>query len=271
MKKITLLIISITFLFVGYKNLPDPMSAGAPECSTGAPDERHCANSGCHSEFPLNSGTANLSISIDGGITRYEQGKTYPVTVSITHPGTVRFGFQLTVLRNSDNTNAGTLQLVNTQRTQLQTGFGALAERRYVTYTYDGTNAVATGIGKWSFEWTAPETTAGAVTFYAASIAANNDGTDAGDYTYTKRVVLDATPISWSIFPTLSTSAFTIQNSGSVIEQLKIYSSGGELVYEKGNVDEGLLSIELLKPSGIYFLSVTQNGKTDIQKLVITR
>ena len=73
MKKTLLFFIIVSFLFVGFKNLPsekqDPpstLSGGAPAASTGAPDEKHCSSPGCHSEFAPNSGIAELSASVAG-------------------------------------------------------------------------------------------------------------------------------------------------------------------------------------------------------------
>ncbi|MBI1766787.1 MAG: T9SS type A sorting domain-containing protein [Bacteroidetes bacterium] len=270
MKKITLPVICATFLFVGYKNLPEPMSNGAPESSTAAPGERHCATSGCHATFPINSGNANVSIYIGSGTTHYEPGKKYPVSVSISSAGKMRFGFQLTVLKNSDNTPAGTISLTDTKRTQLQAGFGNFSERKYITYTYEGTNATATGLGKWDFEWTAPETNEGDVSFYAAVIEANNDGTDDGDYAYTRKISIAAPETFWKIFPTVSSSQFNVQSSELVIDLLKIYTSSGEIVYEKTNIEPGTLNLELSQ-SGIYFVSVSHDGKTEVQKILIAR
>lgn len=247
------------------------MSNGAPAASTGAPDEKHCATSGCHSDFPINTGAAELSVSIGSGITPYELGKTYPITVSVSDPGLVRFGFQAVALKNSDNANAGTIKLLEPQRTQIIPGYGTLSDRKYITYTFEGTSAFSSGLGKWTFEWTAPATNEGAVTFYIASIAANNDGTDAGDYSYTKKIMLDAPQTSWSVYPTISRSEFKVQSSGLVIRVLKVYSSSGEVVYEKNNIEPGTLNMELLLPSGVYFISVSQNDKTEVQKIVISR
>jgi len=278
MKKITLLIIGVTFLFVGYKNLPagkddlpNLLSNGAPAASTGAPDEMHCSNTGCHSTFAPNTGIAELSAVIEGGVTQYELGKTYPITVSITNPGLVRFGFQVVALKNSDNANVGTIKVVDAQRTQIIPGYGTTIDRRYITYTYDGTNAVSTGLGKWSFEWTAPETNEGAVTFYIGAVAANNDGTDAGDNTYSKRITLESPVVSWSVYPNVSSAVFSIQSSGMQIEKLKVYNSYGEIVFKKTNLEPGTLNLELNQASGIYFISAVQNGKTDVQKIVITK
>ncbi len=279
MKKITLLIIGVTFVFVGYKSLPsghkDPpgtMSGGAPTASTGAPSEKNCATSGCHSEFAPNSGVAKLAVSLENsGIKEYEPGKTYPITVSMTNPDIIRFGFQVVALRNSDNTNVGTIKLLDNERTQILPGYGTIADRRYITYTYEGTNAVSSGYGEWSFEWTAPETNEGPITFYIGSIAANDDGTDAGDYAYSKRITLDAPSVSWNITPTVSGGAFYLQSLGAPVQNFKVYNSSGQSVYERSSIEPGVTNLHLELPGGVYFISAVQNGKIEVRKIVISK
>ena len=270
MKKITLLIIGSTFLFVGYKNLPDTMSNGAPAASTGAPDEKHCSSTGCHSTFAPNTGIAELSVSVGNGITKYEPGKTYPVAVSISNPGLVRFGFQAVAV-NAENKNAGSIQITDEARTQVIPGYGNQTDRKYATYTYEGTNAVSTGLGKWEFEWTAPATDEGDITFYFGSVAANNDGTDDGDHTYSKKITLNAPSIFWNIFPNVSVGTFSIKSSGAELQSLKVFNSSGEKVFEKTHMEPATFNLQLSEPSGIYFLSVTQNSKTAVQKIIISR
>jgi len=273
MKKITFFLAAGAFLFVGYKNLPDTLSNGAPAASTGAPLEKHCAASGCHSDFQLNSGSAQVFFSVGNGETQYEPGKTYPVTVSVSEPGIVRFGFQVVVL-NNNNTNAGTIQITEPVRTQIVPGFGNISDRKYVTYTFDGTSAVSAGLGKWTFDWTAPENNEGNVTFYLACISADNDGTDMGDYCFTRTLALNAPPVvadGWNIYPSASSSIFNVQCFGTAIECLKIFSTDGKKVYEKNNIEPGTSNCELNNPCGVYFVSVTQNGKTETGKIVIVR
>jgi hypothetical protein len=245
------------------------MSNGAPAASTGAPDEKHCSSTGCHATFAPNTGIAQLSVSVGNEITTYEPGKTYPVTVSITDPGLVRFGFQAVVL-NSENKNSGSIRITDEPRTQIIPGYGNMTDRKYATYTYAGTEAVSTGLGKWEFEWTAPGTNEGAVTFYIASVAANNDGTDDGDYTYSKKITLTPSEISWDVYPTISSSQFNIHCSGMPID-LKIFNTSGEKVFEKKNLDTGTQHLELNQRNGIYFISAVQNGKTSVQKIVIAK
>ncbi len=260
-----LLILFVAFAFVAFNDLPRIMSNGAPAASTGAPYEKNCATSGCHSDFSINSGNAELSVSIENGITQYETRKTYPITVSISNPGLVRFGFQVVVLKNSDNTNAGTIKLAETLRTQIIEGYGALSERKYITYTYQGTDAVSAGLGKWTFDWTASETNEGPVTFYAASIAANNDGTDSGDHSYTKQLMLEFHETALSVLPTLRPGEFYLEGQGA----LCVYNVSGEKVYSASSL-KNILDLSD-KPVGVYFIFLTRDGRTEYKKIIISR
>lgn len=163
---------------------PEKSSSGAPASHTGAPGEATCAISGCHDDNSINAGTATLTIDM-GGITKYIPNQTYTVKVKISDPSKIRFGFQLLALANSDSSNIGTFTITDSYRTQLTQNQYALFGRRYVTYTYDGTDAVSAGLGEWTVNWTAPSANAGPITFYASAVSANDDSHDKGDYVYT--------------------------------------------------------------------------------------
>ena len=247
------------------------MSFGAPAASTGAPNERHCASSGCHSDFPINSGRAELSISIENGITQYEPNKTYAITVSVADPNVVRFGFQVVALKNSDHSNTGNISLSEPARTQIVSGFGNTMDRKYLTYTFDGTNAVSSGLGKWTFNWTAPAAGDGDVTLYAAGISANNDGTDSGDHSYTQKIILGETTSYWKIFPAISSGIFVFQSAGSAVQRFAVYNLSGEKVYEQQNPGQGILTIDLPLGNGMYLVSAIQENKIGFQKIIILR
>lgn len=162
-----------------------PQSAGAPVSSTGAPEETTCATSTCHDTAPLNTGAAQTTLTIEGleQGQYYIPGHTYRIHVRITEPEIVRFGFQIVAV-NAQGKNSGTFIVTDAERTQSMHNEVRLTDRQYITYTYGGTAAVETGKGEWFFDWKAPDTEE-EVTLYAATVAANNDGTDKGDNTYT--------------------------------------------------------------------------------------
>lgn len=160
-------------------------SSGAPASHTGAPGEKTCATSGCHDDNRLNSGAAKLTIDVASGITTYVAGQTYAIKIRITDPNTNRFGFQLVALTDQSKENAGTFTISDPEHTQFMKNEFELMERKYVTYTFNGTDAVSTGVGEWLVNWTAPATASGSITFYAGAVSANDDGTDKGDMVYT--------------------------------------------------------------------------------------
>jgi hypothetical protein len=170
---------------------PEKSSSGAPASHTGAPAEQTCATIGCHDDNSINSGSANLSIDM-GSVTAYVPNQTYTIKVKITDPSVERFGFQLVALQNSDSSNIGSFQITDKYRTQLTHNSYQLSDRQYVTYTFDGTDAVSTGKGEWEMNWTAPSANVGEIIFYAAAVSANDDGIDKGDYVYTTTKSINA-------------------------------------------------------------------------------
>ena len=161
-KKVLVLIIITLPVFIMAK-MPEILSFGAPVSSSGAPGEVTCATSGCHDNFSVNSGNANLAFSIGNNISEYIPGQTYPVIVTISEPGVNRFGFQFVALKNNDSLNAGDLVITDAAMTQIITNQIELTDRKYITYTYQGTVPFSPGMGQWTFNWTAPLQNAGPV------------------------------------------------------------------------------------------------------------
>ena len=158
-------------------------SAGPPPGYTRAPGEEPEACAECH--LPSgNPGSGQISITVPA---TYVPGQTYQITVTHTNadPTRQRWGFQLTALDSSDE-KAGALQ--NTSAlTQIITG-GPGGNRQYIEHNSssngDGTFHGQQGGASWTFNWTAPPTDVGVVTFYAAGNHANGDGNSSGDNIY---------------------------------------------------------------------------------------
>ena len=146
---------------------------GAPVGTSGAPGEVTCTD--CHSQNTL---TGQFQIIAPSG---YVPGQTYQITVQHTtnDASRKRWGFQITALRPG-NTAAGTFASTDLN-TQTLSGGG----RFYVDQTSTGSFRNQTGGATWTFNWTAPATDVGTVTFYAAGLQANNANGDSGDQTYT--------------------------------------------------------------------------------------
>jgi uncharacterized repeat protein (TIGR01451 family) len=154
-------------------------SAGPPPGYTAAPGEEPEACAECH--VPTDVGTGHFTISAPQ---TYIPGQTYPITVTHTNadPTRVRWGFELTVLDTSDE-KAGNLQSLD-GTTQILNNAGPGGARQYIEHTSVGTFVGQQNTASWTFNWTAPPTDIGFVTFYAAGNQANNDGNTSGDNIY---------------------------------------------------------------------------------------
>ncbi|MEW6207233.1 MAG: choice-of-anchor V domain-containing protein [Acidobacteriota bacterium] len=163
-------------------------SASGPDARyTGAPgDIGNCVN--CHDSFE-NANVGPGSVTITNAPAVYTPGQQYTLTVTVQQGGQSRFGFQLTAV-DSNGDRAGTLAPVSSD-SQLNalTGTG---DRQYIQHSSTGTSPTSSGRRIWQIRWTAPSTDVGTVTFYVAGNAANNNGTNQGDYIYTNRLTTES-------------------------------------------------------------------------------
>ncbi len=174
---------------------PDPSYTNVPALGT-FPAESNCTT--CHftgGSNPLNASGGTFQI-LDAPAS-YNPGQEYTIKVSLSRTGIVRFGFQITALDESGNP-AGTLTATDTTRTQKIQGdpFSVLKDRFYIEHTTTGSAAVSSGLGEWTFKWTAPATRGGKITFYASGNAANNLSNQTGDFIYTTTAVMRPNVVS---------------------------------------------------------------------------
>lgn len=186
MKKLTLLsltaLLTITLIICNLQT--SQTHPNSPDWGyTGAPSENTCGKSSCHNNTP-NSGAGTLSITFDSQY--YVPGNTYLVTVSTDETGMSRFGFETNCL-DATNTKQGSATLINTTNTSFN---NTTLNRWYVGHKSAGSTKT------WTFNWTAPATNAGDLTFYVASICANNNNNSSGDHCYTNSAVFQPQPNS---------------------------------------------------------------------------
>lgn len=161
-------------------------SGGPPASHTGAPGERTCSTNGCHlGAIGVNQGPGSVSLRLGSGLTEYEPGQTYAITVELTEPErSSRMGFQLTAL-NSSNARAGTLASAGSD-VSITTGTVSGGQRQYARQTSQGNRPTSGTTRVWTVNWTAPAAGTGEVTLYVAGLGANGNGNpDSQDRTYT--------------------------------------------------------------------------------------
>ena len=191
--------------------------AGPPAGNSGAPGETTCNN--CHIQ-EIGSGFFTILAP-----STYAPGTTYQLTVRHTTNDNTRrrWGFQITAL-TSANIKAGNLA-TTTANVRILTG-GPGGARQYAEHTETGTFAGFGSPVSWTFNWTAPTTNVGPVTFYAAGLQANNNGSENGDQVYTASAA--SQPAAGGDFSVEATPATqTVQTGSSTSFDVNVTPSGG--------------------------------------------
>jgi hypothetical protein len=161
-------------------------SAAPPLFRTGGFGEATCL--ACHNEFDK---PGPGSFIITGVPEVYSPGTVYPIIVTISQDGQSRWGFELSTRYDADR-QAGTIEVTDPENTFVRTTDSGI---QFLTQTLDGTmEDTPDGPVSWMFDWRAPAVAVGTVYFNAAGLAADGDGTPAGDYVY-KAEVLSRPPM----------------------------------------------------------------------------
>ncbi len=104
-------------------------------------------------------------------------------------PSASRWGFNLTVRRESSNDFVGSFAVPSTP-TPAVVAIRNQGTARYVTHSGNGTFRAQTSQAAWEVDWTAPAAGSGPVRFYAAGNGANNNGANNGDRIYTSNLAV---------------------------------------------------------------------------------
>jgi hypothetical protein len=207
------------------------------------------------------------------------------MTCTVSRSANGLFGMGLEALTAS-NTNAGTLVITNSS-TQIKNATVSGVSRRNVVHTLNG--GQGTGSKAFAFDWTAPATDVGNVTFYFAGVAANGDGHDnIGDYVYTGSQVVspsttnsiqeaDAKAGHVSVYPD---PVADVMNIGYELErealvQVDLYDQSGRLVQHLLNThrQQGR-QVEMFnglsaQAAGLYILRTSIDGVADARTIVL--
>lgn len=146
---------------------------GAPQRATGAPGDKTCIQSGCHTGTTTTDSSL-ISVSWAGGST-YTPGKKQTFTVAISDTAS-DFGFEATA-RLASNTSAGqagtftplttaTYVICDNGADRPASGCPSTAPVEFITHSRAGSTKT------WSFDWTPPaDASAGNVIIYVAGNA----------------------------------------------------------------------------------------------------
>lgn len=184
-------------LFIAYTFTYQTASSHSSQPDTGSTKDpvnnQSCARSGCHSTYSYFTAsratvtigtTSSNQVALNGF--QYTPGTTYIMNFTVLG-NSARPGFSMSAL-TSANANAGTFAVTNTTNTSLQT----LSTIKYIGHKSANTN------NTWSFNWTAPATNVGTITFYSAVNKSNNNNSTSGDSIFHQQYTITAAALSVS-------------------------------------------------------------------------
>jgi len=240
-------------------------SGGSPGGRSNSPiDASNCA--ACH------TGSSVISeewISTNIPVSGYVPGDTYTITAAGNHSGAVKFGFEITA--EDESNKVGTFAITNATETKLANSNSS------VTHTSGG-NTASGGAKTWSFDWTAPVTGTGDVTFYGAFNAADGNGGTSGDIIYTSTLAVNEdlsigikenTSNSISIAPNPAKNIITL-NSVDLINNISLYNISGKQILNISNLHTNSRTIDLSEmSSGMYIIKISGENFNTSEKLLI--
>ncbi len=281
MKKIHIVIAAVfaIMLSTAFGILSDNGKAGY----TGSPGELKCDD--CHNSFGnSNTGTGTIYVTSSMNNWKYVPGQTYTVNVIVKQSGKPLFGVGFEAL-TSTNANAGSLVITNSAKTQTKTKTVSGVTRNNVVHQQNGGLHADSMI--FTFNWVAPTTNIGNITFYFAGIAANNNGGESGDYVYNStKVVSPASTTSINENTNTIKSFKSYVNSegriavefySSQVDQprINLYDIKGRLICSEmmeicpsGDVKSSFSIPDQLK-SGTYLVSILSNNQKLSSKIFI--
>lgn len=173
-------------------------SSGPPVRHTGAPGDIRNACTACHIGTALNGGTGSVKIVLPNGPV-YTPGVKQHIQIQVSDSGQRRWGFQFSARLNSDLANGQAGDLASTDNfTQVLCDNDAPKPCSnpksvlFIEHVLAGTRQGTPNGVTFEFDWIAPATDAGKVTFYVAANAANGNNNESGDHIYTASVELSA-------------------------------------------------------------------------------
>jgi len=259
----------IYFVFISSSSGPGVVQgrdrSGSPVASST------CA--ACHSAGAF---SPSLEITLLNGadtVTMYEPGETYTIRfVNTASDNPAGYGVQAVALDANDN-STGT--------------FGTPSDGTQIT-AVDGRDyfehSSISSENMFEIEWTAPAAETGDVGIYAASIAANDNGSTGGDGTAAKSLVISEAITSSVNDQTLALDMVVMPNpvasqlnlrvtaDKTHLTNLSLYNIAGQLVQENQlNLTSGSNNFNFdvnHLPKGQYFLQLHEDGKVATKKIV---
>lgn len=228
---------------------------GSPGGKSGSPGDNGANCTDCHAGTPSNQSDWIISPMLQ--IMGYSPGQSYPLILTGYGQNAQIYGFEMTA-EDANGNKVGTFLPDLLGYTQIINNSSA------ATHTLLGTTPISDS-AFWLINWTAPATSVGNITFYAAVNAANGNGSTSGDQIFlTNLTVSPSTGIAdrngknaLGIFPNPSEGQINFTNEDATRGQkLEVMNLNGQVVFtagvsrgdnrlDLGHLDEGIYLVRL--------------------------
>jgi hypothetical protein len=230
-------------LFIAFTSAVKDFSGKFHTAGVPIPGETTCSTSGCHGAgngsytsggLADNAGPGSIVLSssnLPGWV--YTPNTTYHMTITLTDPNALIFGFSASAIDNGGR-NAGTIIVTDANHTRSGTPIGSSIV--YITHVGSATGpnpnyqTITTNPAVINFDWTSPASNVGPVTFYFDGTACNNnDLEDSGDNVYSGSQVIAAnSALSLLLVSPTTIPAFSSVNNVASLPQT-VTVGGGNL------------------------------------------
>lgn len=222
------------------------------EAVTGAPGERTCAASGCHSGGSFDPAASLELISTFGDdqtVSAYKPGRDYTARLTINAGGSPGgYGFQMVAMDAAGNS-------VGTWTTSGNTQIADIGGQSYVEHSDLIQESVI------NLNWQAPDADLGALTFFYSANVVNGNGGTSGDSGTNSSTVIEFDPTlstetelveSVKFFPNPASEIINVTNHNS--DSFAIYNIQGIMI-SQGNLNNDQINISELNP-GMYVVKL---------------
>lgn len=269
MKKTIVLLMALSVAVISMSL--DIYSSSGKEGFTGSPSESNCR--ACHSGMPLNDPSGSLVITAPTMTDwKYTPGQTYVINVTVTKPGATIFGFGFEAL-TSANIDAGTLTSPDKNTLIIK------APNKRTNVIHQTNTGKSNDTHTFTFNWTAPATSVGTVTFYTSGNATNGNGQASGDYVYTATQTVsntvgiknqEAANLSISLHPNPANEYIYINNTSITNENMRVTIidiTGRVMLTEENLISNGVINVSMLS-KGNYIARIDKNSGVVIKRFI---
>lgn len=263
-------LLAASLLFLG--NSTGPGNVQGQDRTGGPVANGFCGT--CHAVGAFNPSMTLEILNGENPVTVYEPGATYTMKITVNaDAGAQVYGFQAVALLDG-----------NAQAGNFTAGMGTqvinISNRDYIEHSQSSTNNV------FEVEWTAPASTSGNISFYAATMAGNGNGSSGGDgaaFLQQPIVLTDGTVATQELpelastlkiypNPVADVANLSLELEEATTASISIYSATGQRLQqyqEQLGLGNNQLTYDLSQlAAGHYVLEVSNGQKASTRMLV---